>query len=132
MNIISTMIQHLCDRLIYIVLWIISLRVPLFLILFTFLTLVSLAQVHIPGIYSFGMTDSLIFWGTFEFKFSDSNMLYENEYYLYLLLLISLHFSFYFYAGVAKLSLSPNGFEYFLMDYNILFKQALIDKFLWS
>ena len=46
--------------------------------------------------------------------------------YLYLLLLISLHFSFYFYAGVAKLSLSPNGFEYFLMDYNILFKQALI------
>ena len=49
------------DRLIYIVLWIISLRVLLFLILFTFLTLVSLAQVHIPGIYSFGMTDSLIF-----------------------------------------------------------------------
>ena len=89
------MIQHfIIDRLIYIVLWIISLRVPLFLILFTFLTLVSLAQVHIPGIYSFGMTDSLIFWEILILgsSFQIATCFMKIRSYLYLLLLISLHF----------------------------------------
>ncbi|RAP27584.1 hypothetical protein DID74_00325 [Candidatus Marinamargulisbacteria bacterium SCGC AG-333-B06] len=116
------------DRLIYIVLWGVSLRVPLFLIIFTFLTLVNLAQVHIPGLYNFGMVDSLIFWEILVLwsSFQIATCFIKIRSYLYLLILMSLHLSYYFYAGIAKLAISPNGYEYFLTDFKIMFKQALI------